>query len=106
MNSRTSNLYIGNVNPNGTPENLSAATTGAGASFAAFHADTDYVVIDVQDNNVLVTFDGTAPTTSPKNGHLLVKEQGLIVLSKNAAKVAKFLGSGGTSIIQSTEFVD
>ena len=104
MNSRTSNLYIGNVNPNGNPENLSAATTGAGAAFAAFHIDTDYVVIDVQDNNVLVTFDGSQPTIS--NGHLLVKEQGLIVLSKNAAKGAKFLGSGGTSIIQSTEFVD
>lgn len=104
MNSRTSNLYIGNVNPNGTPENLPAPTTGTGAFFSDFHADTDYVVIDVQDNNVIVTFDGSAPTAS--NGHLLVKEQGLIVLSKNAAKGAKFLGSGGTSIIQSTEFVD
>ena len=104
MNTRTSNLYIGNVNPNGTPENLSAATSGSGVSFAAFHIDTDYVVIDVQDNNVIVTFDGSAPTAS--NGHLLVKEQGLIVLSKNAAKGAKFLGSGGTSVILSTEFVD
>jgi len=104
MNSRTSNLYIGNANPNGTSENLSAANSGSGVSFAAFHADTDYVVIDVQDNNVLITFDGSAPTAS--NGHLLVKEQGLIVLSKNAAKGAKFLGSGGVSIIQSTEFVD
>ena len=104
MNTRTSNLYIGNVNPNGTPENLSAATSGSGVSFAAFHIDTDYVVIDVQDNNVIVTFDGSAPTAY--NGHLLVKEQGLIVLSKNAAKGAKFLGSGGTSVIQSTEFVD
>ena len=104
MNSRTSNLYIGNVNPNGNPENLEAITTGAGEALAAFHIDTDYVVIDVQDNNVLVTFDGSPPTAS--NGHLLVKEQGLIVLSKNAAKGAKFLGSGGTAIIQSTEFVD
>jgi len=104
MNSRTSNLYIGNVNPNGNPENLEAITTGTGAFFGPLHIDTDYVVIDVQDNNVLVTFDGSAPTAS--NGHLLVKEQGLIVLSRNAAKGAKFLGSGGTSIIQSTEFVD
>ena len=104
MNSRTSNLYIGNVNPNGTPENLSAATTGTGAFFSDFHADTDYVVIDVQDNNVIVTFDGSAPTAS--NGHLLVKEQGLIVLSKNAAKSAKFLAIGSAAVIQSTEFVD
>jgi hypothetical protein len=104
MNSRTSNLYIGNVNPNGTPENLSVATTGSGAAFAAFHADTDYVLIDIQDNNVYVTFDGTAPTAS--NGHLLVKEQGLIVISKNAAKAAKFLAIGSAAVIQSTEFVD
>jgi hypothetical protein len=78
--------------------------SGSGVAFSAFHADTDYVVIDVQDNNVIVTFDGSAPGAS--NGHLLVKEQGLIVLSKNAAKGAKFLGSGGASVIQSTEFVD
>ena len=104
MNTRTSNLYIGNVNPNGSPQNISAATSGSGVAFSAFHIDTDYVVIDVQDNNVIVTFDGSAPGAS--NGHLLVKEQGLIVLSKNAAKGAKFLGSGGASVIQSTEFVD
>jgi len=104
MNSRTSNLYIGNVNPNGTPENLSVATTGSGASFADFDTDTDYVLIDIQDNNVYVTFDGTAPTAS--NGHLLVKEQGLIVLSKNAATAAKFLAIDSAAVIQSTEFVD
>ena len=104
MNSRTSNLYIGNVNPNGTPENLSVPTTGTGVAFATFHTDTDYVLIDIQDNNVYVTFDGSAPTAS--NGHLLVKEQGLIVLSKNAAKAAKFLAIGSAAVIQSTEFVD
>jgi hypothetical protein len=104
MNSRTSNLYIGNPNPNANDQALAVDDTVGGVQFATLHIDTDYVVIDIQDNNVLVTFDGSAPTVS--NGHLLVKEQGLIVLSKNAAKGAKFLGSGGTSIIQSTEFVD
>lgn len=102
MNSRTSNLYIGNPNPNGTPENLAVA--GSAVSFAAFHTDTDYVVLDIQDNNVWVTFDGSTPSAS--NGHLLVKEQGLIALSKNAAKAAKFIQVSAAAVIQSTEFVD
>jgi len=103
MNSRTSNLYIGNINPGATSERLSA-TTGAAVSLAAFHIDTDYVVIDIQDNNVFVTFDGTTPSAT--NGHLLIKEQGLIVLNKNAAAGASFIGSGGTSVIFADQFVD
>jgi len=102
MNSRISNLYIGNPNPNGTPENLAVA--GSEVSLAALHIDTDYVLIDIQDNNVWVTFDNTTPSAS--NGHLLVKEQGLIVLSKNAAKAAKFIQVSAAAVIQSTEFVD
>ena len=103
MNSRTSNLYIGNINPGATSEKLSA-TTGSAVSLAALHIDTDYVVIDVQDNNVIVSFDGIA--ASATHGHLLVKEQGLIVLSKNAAAGASFRGSGGTSVVFAEQFVD
>tara|TARA_R110000782_G_scaffold228814_1_gene315268 strand:+ start:29 stop:340 length:312 start_codon:yes stop_codon:yes gene_type:complete len=103
MNSRTSNLYIGNINPGATSERLSATTSSA-VSLAALYADTDYVVIDVQTNNVLVTFDGTAATST--NGHLLVKDQGLIVLTKNAAAGASFIGSGGTAIVYAEQFVD
>lgn len=105
MNSRTSNLYIGNINPNASPkfERLSATTSSA-VSLAALHKDTDYVIIDVQSNNVIVSFDGTAASAS--HGHLLVKEQGLIVLSKNAAASASFIGSGGTSVIFAEQFVD
>tara|TARA_R100001129_G_scaffold39196_1_gene26333 strand:- start:713 stop:1030 length:318 start_codon:yes stop_codon:yes gene_type:complete len=105
MNSRTSNLYIGNINPNASPkfESLSA-TTGSAVSLSNIHVDTDYVIIDVQDNNVIVSFDGTDASSS--HGHLLVKEQGLIVLSKNAASTASFRGSGGTSVIFAEQFVD
>ena len=60
MNSHITNLY---PQPNGTVagENLSCATSGTGAQFAAFGSDTAYVMIDVQDYNVYVTFDDTAP---------------------------------------------
>ena len=102
MNSLVTNLY---PRPNGTiaGENLSCATTGSGVQLAALDADTKYVMIDVQDNNVIVTFDGTAPTAS--NGHLLLKEKGLITLSAISAKAAKFLGSGGISIVHASQFV-
>ena len=102
MNSLITNLY---PQPNGTVsgENLSCATSGSGVSFAAFDSDTKYVMIDVQDNNVIVTFDGSTPTAS--NGHLLVKEKELITLSAQAAKAAKFLGVSGTSIVHASQFV-
>ena len=105
MNSRTSNLYVGNINPNASPkfERLSATTSSA-ASLSNIHIDTDYVIIDVQDNNVMVSFNGTAASAS--HGHLLVKEQGMIVLSKNAAANASFFGIGGTSVIFAEQFVD
>ena len=102
MNSLVTNLY---PRPNGTVsgENLSCASTGSGVSLAAFNSDTKYVMIDVQDNNVIVTFDGSTPTAA--NGHLLLKEKGLITLSAQAAKAAKFLRSGGTSIVHASQFV-
>jgi|TARA_R110000772_G_scaffold78073_3_gene167607 hypothetical protein len=102
MNSLVTNLY---PRPNGTisGENLSCATSGSGVSFAAFDSNTKYVMIDVQDNNVIVTFDGSAPTAS--NGHLLIKEKELITLSARAAKAAKFLGVSGASIIQGSQFL-
>ena len=103
MNSHITNLY---PQPNGTVagENLSCATTGSGVQFAAFHADTKYVMIDVQDNNVYVTFDDSTPTAT--NGHILVKDNPLITLSATAGKAAKFLGISGASIVQVSQFID
>ena len=102
MNSRTSNLYIGNPNPNANDQALTVDDTVR--QFAALHADTDYVVLDIQDNNVRATFDGSAPTAS--NGHLLVKEQGLITLSANVAKAMKMIRVSSNAVIHLTEFVD
>lgn len=102
MNSRTSNLYIGNPNPNANDQALTVDDTVR--QFAALHIDTDYVVLDIQDNNVRATFDGSAPTAS--NGHLLVKEQGLITLSANVAKAMKMIRVSSNAIIHLTEFVD
>ena len=102
MNSRTSNLYIGNPNPNANDQALTVDDKVR--QFAALHADTDYVVLDIQDNNARATFDGSAPTAS--NGHLLVKEQGLITLSANVAKAMKMIRVSSNAVIHLTEFVD
>ena len=53
---------------------------------------------------MLATFDGSAPTSS--NGHLLVKEQGLITLSANVAKAMKMIRVSSDAVIHLTEFVD
>lgn len=102
MNSRTSNLYLGNPNPNATNQNLTVA--GSAVSITAPNIDTDYVVIDVQDNDIYVTFDGTTPSAT--NGHILPKAQGLLVISKNAAKAAKFIQVSGSAVVHATQFVD
>ena len=57
MNSRTSNLYIGNPTPNTNDQALTVDATVGGVQFAALNIDTDYVVLDIQDNNVRATFD-------------------------------------------------
>ena len=103
MNSRTSNLYLGNPNPNATNQNLTVSSSAV--SLTAPHGDTDYVIIDVQDNDVYVTFDGTTPSAS--NGHVLPDGQGLLVISANAARAAKFLRySSSDWVIHATQFVD
>lgn len=102
MNTRTSNLYLGNPNPNATNQNLTVA--GSSVSLTTPHKDTDYVVIDVQDNDVYVTFDATTPSAT--NGHILPKGQGLLVISANAAKAAKFIQVSGSAVVHGTQFVD
>ena len=103
MNSRVSNLYIGNPNENATDQRLAVQTSVV--SFSDFHADTDYVVLDIQDANVMVTFDGSNPSSS--NGHMLVKEQGLIAMSVVAGKAMKLIREDATdAAVHLTEFVD
>ena len=103
MNSRTSNLYLGNPNPNATNQNLTVSNSAV--SLTAPHTDTDYVIIDVQDNDVYITFDGTTPSAS--NGHVLPDGQGVLVISANAARVAKFIrATGSDGVIHATQFVD
>lgn len=60
----------------------------------AMNVSTEYVVIDCQTQNVIVTFNGETPSAG--NGHLLTTTTGLIWLHKSAAAAAKFIRAGGS----------
>ena len=100
-NAHITNLY---PIPNGSAADEKLAVSTSVVQFAAFDSDTKYVMIDVQTNNVMVTFDGSTPTAS--NGHLLLKEQGLIVLNAVTAKAAKFIRASADAVVHMSQFLD
>jgi hypothetical protein len=102
-NSRVSNLYPFVNNSVGTMEMLSV-TTGSATEFQTTYDDrTRYLVLDVQDNNVYVTFTGETPSASV--GHVLYAERSY-TWNIETAQAAKFISVAGTAIIAATEFTD
>ena len=94
MTSYITNLYP-KPTPGSTDQRLTVDTTSGGVQLTnSFNVRTDVVYVDVQDAGVMVTFDGSAPTTT--NGHLLPiahKEY----WAKSRAIAAKFIQSGATA---------
>lgn len=87
------NAYITNFypKPNGTAadQRLTVDATVGGVQFTNnFATSTDTVSIDIQGADVMVTFDGSAPTTT--NGHRLYDTRSY-TWSKAAAVSAKFI---------------
>jgi len=111
-NSFVTNLY---PIPSGTANDhrLTVDATVGGVKFSdsgkddntsAFDSLTKYIAMDVQDADVFMTFDGSAPTTS--NGHKLFAGRSY-TFSKEAAAKAKFIRSGGTSAkIHASQFTN
>jgi hypothetical protein len=87
-----------NLVPNSTQADqaLTVDATEGGVPFAAFHADTTHVELDVQDAQIRYTVDGSAPTSS--NGHIL-NPYARRVWPKTKAAAAKFIRTGSTSAI-------
>ncbi len=73
----------------------------------AFNKLTRYIVLDVQDADVRVTYDGdTSGDVSATNGHLLFAGRSY-TWSKQAAQAARFFRDGGTDAkIHASEFTD
>ena len=95
MNSHVTNLY---PSPNGTVAGQNLAVSTSVVQFAAFHTDTKYVMIDVQDNSVYVTFDNSTPSAT--------NEKGLIILKAETAKAAKFIRASADAVVQVSQFLD
>ena len=102
-NSSVSNLYPFVNNSVDNMEMLSVGT-GAVATFqTTYNQRTRYIVLDVQDNDVYVTYTGETPSATL--GHILYAGRSY-TWNVETAQAAKFLSVGGTAIIAATEFTD
>jgi hypothetical protein len=98
------NLYPTPTN-GATDQRLTVDGTVGGVQFAStFSTSSRYVVLDVQDADVMVTFDGSAPTST--NGHRLPAFTSY-TWHVNTARVAKFIRATATSgVVHASEFTD
>ena len=78
------------------------AVSNTAVQFSAFNNLTQLVVIDIQNADVMVTFDGSSPTSS--NGHRLYQGTAY-TWSKAMCASAKFIRQSGTdAAIHASEF--
>lgn len=102
MNSKVTNLYP-RINPNMADMQMLSITTSSNTVFGAFDTETRYVSLDVQDNDVYVTYDGENPSNTL--GHILYAGNAY-TWHIETAKAAIFNSVGGTAIIAASEFTD
>ena len=81
--------------PNGTAADERLAVSNAVVSLTGSNiaSNTQFIVWDVQNADIMVTFDGSNPTTT--NGHRLYAGD-RDTWHVNTAKVAKFIRATGT----------
>lgn len=82
------------VQSTGTDQRLTVDDTVGGVQLAALPAAATHALWDVQDAAIMVTFDGSAPTST--NGHELLPNDSY-TWSKQLAEGAKFIRKGGTN---------
>ena len=71
-------------------------------TFSAFADTTNMIVLDVQDADVMCTFDGSDPTST--NGHRLYAGSHY-TWSRATATAARFIRQSTDAAIQASEFV-
>jgi hypothetical protein len=83
-------------------QRLTVDGTTGGVQFSTFGDTTTMIVLDVQDADIMCTFDGSAPTST--NGHRLYAGSHY-TWSTAAAQQAKLIRQGVTSAaVQASEF--
>jgi hypothetical protein len=82
--------------PNSTQadQRLTVDATAGGVQFTTLEGSTTHILWTLEDAQVRVTFDGSAPTST--NGHVLNAGDGG-VWARGMAVAAKFIRTGGTS---------
>jgi len=104
-NSLVVNLY---PKPNSSAGNMKMLTVSSSvikleSGGYTFHEDTKFVVLDVQDNDVYVTYTGETPSATV--GHILYAGNSY-TWDVDTAKAAKFIQVGGASVIAASQFTD
>jgi hypothetical protein len=83
-------------------QRLTVDNTGGGVQFSTFGDTVTMIVLDVQDADVMCTFDGSAPTSS--NGHRLYNGS-YYTWATATAQQAKFIRQASTNAaIQASSF--
>jgi len=66
----------------------------------AINNHTNLVFVDIQDNDLYITFDGSTPSATV--GHILKKDRDYLLYA-GMFKTAKMLGKDGTSVVALTQ---
>lgn len=72
-------------------------------SLAVFNLQTHYVLLEVKNNSVFVTFDNSTPSAT--NGHVLASGYREMV-SRQTAQAAKFIQNSGAARVIASPFTD
>ena len=87
--------------PGQTDERLSVSSSAVPFSTTWTPADVKFIVLDVQTNDVMVTFDGSTPTSS--NGHRLYAGQSF-TWHRKTAEAAQFIRVSADAVIHASPF--
>lgn len=87
--------------PGQTDERLSVSSSAVPFSTTWPAADVKFIVLDVQTNDVMVTFDGSTPTSS--NGHRLYAGQSF-TWHRKTAEAAQFIRVSADAVIHASPF--
>jgi len=103
-NSLVVNLY---PKPNSSAGNMQMLTVSSSvikleSGGYTFHKDTKFVVLDVQDNDVYVTYNNNE-TPSATVGHILYAGNSY-TWDIQTARAANFLAVGGDAVVAASQF--
>ncbi len=105
MNSHITNLYPKPTSGVTTMKMLSVATSVVQLTDSyTFDEKTKYITLDVQDNDVYVTYTAD-DTPSSSTGHILYAGNSY-TWSVATARAAKFKSVGGTATIAASQFAE